>query len=190
MGTSVIRSDFLEKVVHLSLHSRDSPKSLRNHKRLCKPIMNPATSILFLGLVLSTAQGLQVKSFEAEPATPPKGSQVKLTATPDSDWKTCIINLGSNKICDITKEGMKGLTNDKKYKCIAKSATEGSTEEKIGSCGVIVHEAQAEKWTVKMTGDDGEAQKDLELTVGPANGAGIPQLGMAIWIQLASTFAL
>merc|ERR1712198_295631 len=81
----------------------DPPKSLRNHKRLCKPIMNPATSILFLGLVLSTAQGLQVKSFEADSATPPKGSQVKLTATPDGDWKTCIITLGTKEICKITK---------------------------------------------------------------------------------------
>ena len=31
---------------------------------------------------------------------------------------------------------------------------------------------------------------NMSLEVGPANGAGIPQLGMAIWIQLASTFAL
>jgi len=152
--------------------------------------MNPATSILFLGLVLSTAQGLQVKSFEADHATPPKGSQVKLTATPDGEWKTCTITFGTTNVCDITKEETEmkgtGATGNGKYNCFATSSAEGTQEEKIGNCGVAVTEAQAGNWKVTMD----EASKALELKVGPANGAGIPQLGMAIWIQLASTFAL
>merc|ERR1712131_412108 len=101
---SVIRSNFLEKVVQLSLHSRDPPIiSLWNPKRLSKPIMNPATSILFLGLVLSTAQGFEVSSFKADPEKPPKGSQVKLMATLDGAWKKCTITMNETEICDITK---------------------------------------------------------------------------------------
>ena len=45
-----------------------------------------------------------------------------------------------------------------------------------------------------MTGsDDTPKTKTLELESGSEsikNSAGIPQIGMAIWIQLASTFAL
>merc|ERR1712029_625471 len=186
MGTSVIRSNFLEKVVQLSLHSRDPPIiSLRNPKRLSKPIMNPATSILFLGLVLSTAQGFEVKSFEADPATPTKDQEVKLKATADGNWKTCIIKLDTNEICNIKLEGeeLKGLgkKQEDKYEC---------TGSKNGNCGVTVFKNQGGKFEVKMTGaDDTEVSKTLELKA-EANGAGIPQIGMAVWIQLASTFAL
>lgn len=155
--------------------------------------MNPATSILFLGLVLSTAQGFQVKSFTADPNKPAEGSQVTLTATPDGDWKKCTVTLDEKKICDITK-GAKDPSDDT-HRCFHKVATKGTEEKKIGNCGVTVFAAQAGHWTVEMTADaDTEAaevaEEKLELTVGPANGAGIHQLGMAIWIQLASTFAL
>merc|ERR1711963_591509 len=125
MGTSVIRSNFLEKVVQLSLYSRDPPIiSLRNPKRLSKPIMNPATSILFLGLVLSTAQGFEVTSFKADPEKPAKDEKVTLTATPDGDWKTCIIKMGPSDICETKLEGeeLKGLgkKQEDKYECTGK----------------------------------------------------------------------
>merc|ERR1712227_620002 len=197
MGTSVIRSNFLEKVVQLSLHSRDPPIiSLRNPKRLSKPIMNPATSILFLGLVLSTAQGFEVKSFKADPEKPAKDEKVTLTATPDGDLKTCVIKLDTKEICKIkiaddavTGKG-KAAGHEDKYECIAKKPDAGADEDKNGNCGVIVTNNQGGKWEVTMTGaDDTPKTKALELKA-EANGAGIPQIGMAVWIQLASTFAL
>merc|ERR1712029_1271458 len=190
MGTSVIRSDFLEKVVQLSLYSRDPPIiSLRNPKRLSKPIMNPATAILFLGLVLSTAQGLEVTSFKADPETPAKDEKATLTAKADGDWKTCIIKLGTEEICNtkLSGEALTGLgkKKDDKYDC---------TGSKNGDCGVTVTNNQGGKWEVTMTGsDDTSKPKTLELESGSEsieNSAGIPQIGMAIWIQLASTFAL
>ena len=115
-------------------------------------IMNPAASILFLGLVLSTAQGFRVKSFEADPATPPKGSQVNLTATPDEAWKNCTITLVTitptrgwkENICEITITDGEvkgtGATDGGKYDCFA---TTGTEEEKIGNCGVTITKAKA-----------------------------------------------
>merc|ERR1712029_459923 len=183
MGTSVIRSNFLEKVVQLSLHSRDPPIiSLRNPKRLSKPIMNPATTILFLGLVLSTAQGFEVTSFKADPEKPAKDEKVTLTAKAD-DWKTCIIKLGTKEICNIklSGEALTGLEKKEegKYEC---------TGTKNKNCGVIVTNNQGGKWEVTMTGsDDTPKTKELELKAeAKENSAGIPQIGMAIWIQLAS----
>merc|ERR1712227_1074199 len=147
MGTSVIRSNFLEKVVQLSLHSRDPPIiSLRNPKRLSKPIMNPATSILFLGLVLSTAQGFEVNSFKADPEKPAKDEKVTLTAEADGDWKTCIIKLGTKEICNIKSgDALTGLgkKEDDKYDC---------TGTKNKNCGVTVTNNQGGKWEVTMTG--------------------------------------
>merc|ERR1712012_475575 len=168
MGTSVIRSNFLEKVVQLSLYSRDPP-----------------TVILFLGLVLSTAQGFEVTSFKADPEKPDKDEKVTLTATPDGNWKTCIIKMGPSDICETKLEGeeLKGLgkKQEDKYEC---------TGKKNGICGITVFKNQGGKFEVKMTGaDDTEVSKTLELKA-EANGAGIPQIGMAVWIQLASTFAL
>merc|ERR1712012_1350830 len=168
-----------------------------NPKRLSKPIMNPATAILFLGLVLSTAQGFEVESFKADPDTPAKDEKVTLTATPDGEWSTCIIKLDTNEICKIilhpvadeaTGNG-KVAGQEDKYECIAKPDA-GADEDKNGNCGVIVTNNQGGKWEVTMTGaDDKSKTKALELKA-EANGAGIPQIGMAVWIQLASTFAL
>ena len=102
--------------------------------------MNPATSILFLGLVLSTAQGIEITSFKAEPDKPPKLSKVKLTATPDGPWKKCTVTsdtwgMGFD-ICDITKTGdevnVPEAGDNAKYVCFA---------EKNGICGVTINEA-------------------------------------------------
>ena len=104
--------------------------------------MNPATSILFLGLVLSTAQGFEVKTFTADPDKPAEGSQVTLTATPDGVWKKCTVTLDKTNICDITKSANKSDTTrfeEDKYLCIHLA----TNDEPIGNCGVKVFAAQA-----------------------------------------------